>query len=531
MIFKILHIEDAEDFANLVECALEEKNKERSRRCFRIDTIKYPDELIQELDNRYDLILADVCFFDEVSEEQVDRLDEILNKVEQWNRLNKYEKPLPVIAYTTRQKTSLLRVLENSSRLYDIWDKTSASPDYVAWRITQIATDIMRIRPDSILINKILDMPNGASWHPTVKNMAFRYRNAWTEADQIERIGHEIKIIGYELKCVPDPVSHYLDVMKNWEFLGRSIQNKTRGHARHVANVYWLGYFLLNSPILKEYWGDSWSNSVLYERKATKNIASIDAIQALNIAWFYAGLFHDTANGVQKANVALKRISEILTVYKDFLKQGTAINLEVEEGIPDKILPLLTDFEEPWRTLLNDLWKSSLQKHEPDHGVVAAINLDDASKENRFYGLTKEAGRAMLVHNLISNIDNTTNKFSWKKDPIVCLLIFVDQLQTWDRERGDESYLNDWPERAELLSLELTSGNPKPILEIVIEYIPPEHLKQAPKIFERVKDKLEDILMNHPCRILRNYIEDWPFQLKVEFWMDGTKLASELQID
>lgn len=192
-----------------------------------IKVIDRPERLADELKHNYDLLLAD-CLFPDVSGEDKHRLGDIINIAEEWRLANQLERPLPIIAYTRREKQSLDDCLAQRGALFDIWDKASASPPYVAWRLSRLAVELSRTRPDTLLERLIQNMTSGARWHGHVRDMARRYSNGWTEADQIEQAGKCILDIASVLE-VSSACKSYWTAMSAWESLGRAVSgSRTR---------------------------------------------------------------------------------------------------------------------------------------------------------------------------------------------------------------------------------------------------------------------------------------------------------------
>jgi len=86
-----------------------------------IKVIENPDLLSAELKNNYDLVLAD-CLFENPTGEEVPRLDDIIAITQKWSKTNRLDRPLPIIAYTRREKGSLDYCLGRRDALFDIWD-------------------------------------------------------------------------------------------------------------------------------------------------------------------------------------------------------------------------------------------------------------------------------------------------------------------------------------------------------------------------------------------------------------------------
>ena len=143
MSFKILHIEDNKDFAKKIEDAVVSSNQTGKRRPLELKTIFTPEELSEALSADFDLILADLRFPDKDGIDR-NRLDDIIRIVKAWNEANNRERLLPIIAYTRREGDALDYCLDRRQDLFDIWDKSAASPIYAAWRLSRLAVELSR---------------------------------------------------------------------------------------------------------------------------------------------------------------------------------------------------------------------------------------------------------------------------------------------------------------------------------------------------------------------------------------------------
>ncbi len=518
MSFKILYIEDDHTDSSRVEREIANINAKGASRPVLIKSITTPDLLATELDQQYDLVLADACYPD-VNGVQTNRLDDIIQVVKAWSDSNQVERPLPIIAYTGRDKIALGYCLKRRDSFFDIWDKSSASPEYAAWRMTNIASEIARSRPDSLLQRLIRQMPHGARWHKHVVAMTRAYSSGWTESDQIDRVKPSIGAIAMELGEASQCKALW-ETMQAWEPLSRAVSETVRGHARHVLNVFWLGYYLLHQPQLRQMFLSAWPK-VLEDREGMSPVKSSDPIEALSDCWFYAGLFHDVAGCIEKHNTVTGKANALFTKFKDFISLGEPAHIVscTIETLANDLLGAL----KPLRRTLDPVWKKSLSDQKPDHGVLAGAYLAKSITDPTQNCYAREAARAMVVHNLISNLpDGASLPISWESEPIVCLLLMCDQIQTWDRERGTEKLSDqDGSERAELVGLQVEEGTGRANINLSIDYLGPRFLDNAPLIFERVKQRLENVLQDYPHRALDRIAKPWPFSLVVNCSLNG----------
>lgn len=522
MSFKILYIEDDPIDAERVSAELAAINAKRVTRPVSIKAIPAPELLAVELNQHYDLVLADACYPD-VNGTQKNRLDDIIEAVETWSKTNQLERPVPIIAYTRRDKGAIEHCLKRRDYFFDIWDKSSASPEYAAWRMTRIASEIARFRPDSLLQRQIRQMPSGARWHGHVVEMTRAYSSGWTESDQIDRVQASIGAIAMNLGVAPQCKSLW-KIMQSWEPLSRAVSETARGHARHVLNVFWLGYYLLHQPALCDFFSGAWTN--VLDRGDMGAVKSQEPLQALSDCWFYAGLFHDVAGCIEKHGAITGKANALFKEFKAFI--APIKNADIQSSQIERQAQDLLGSMKGLRGALESAWNASLASQndkppKPDHGVVAAVHLLNGIKEPAQHCFAHEAARAMVVHNLISSLPNDASfPLTWEKEPIVCLLLLCDQLQTWDRERGTDTLSDqDGSERAELVDLNVSTESGRVQINLGIDYLGPRFLDHAPIIYNRVKQRLENILQDYPHRALNRITGPWPFSLIVNCSLNG----------
>ena len=543
MKFHVIYIEDDPEARRRLKDAVGHYNKDAGTVELDLKLTKTLDELRNVLTQSVDLVLADVFLQDR------DCLTEIVEAVTAWSLSNKLS-PIPVIAYTGRGEAVLQSCLRRKDKLLDIWDKDSASPSYVTWRLSNLANELSRLRPDTYMQRLIREMPNGASWHKFVTKMPNSYAIALTEMGQIESISGDIENIAHNLQVWNDPCQEIWKVMIDWETLGRAVSRRTRGHARHVVNVFWLGYYLIHHEVLRDWFGKCWQNAlkarvnrlenvmkssgcpVVYQRLgALQDLASEiarsgDSLESLSNAWFFAALFHDVGACVQKY-VELRQASDNLI--KKFDGNITSVTTN---WFPDDYTTasdeLFAELDDHTAKELQPLWQKSLSSGQPDHGVVAALLF-----RKRFHshqrGCAFEAALAMASHNLIGELNPRIDRLlTWDNEPLICLLVLCDQIQTWDRERGDEDIFGpDYPARAQLTSVEITPGVPKPRIRMDVDYLVPHHVEHSTVLFERVTRQLERVIKDKPSRALARISPEWPFELDVKCSLSGRPLGTD----
>jgi hypothetical protein len=532
--FNIIYVENRDSDWEPIWEAVEAHNAKSKGEYLNIERARTPEELSAKLDDSYfDAVLADVYYDDlraEITQDIDDRLDDVIDFVEKWRVRQPLDRSLPIIAYTGVGAEALKSCLRRRHKLYDIWDKNTALPDYIAWRLSRLAIDVSRGRPDARMQQLILDMDKnrGATWHRDVIDMVRRYDSGWTERDQIERAGEAIGNIAHEIK-IYDECWPMWEIVKNWEWIGRAVSPHVRGHARHVINVFWLGYYLLHAKPLAAVFRNLWSG-VVARRKHMEAVASANPLDSLSNMWFLAGLFHDVAGSVEKAQAVTEAQVEIVrSFWRDPIELPNRWPELVRE-FSDDLCALIDEFEPPLRETMKSTLERGLESGSVDHGLLAGMHVVRLIKNQREACFAREASRAMALHNMFPDFSaEVASRVTWESEPIACLLLLCDQIQTWDRERSDQALKDDdRPQRAELASLDFQKKDGHIIVQIRINYIAPVHVLRSPEIYGRVQDELERILKQRPDRALKKIGGYWPFRVRIESSLSGRMLRTPM---
>ncbi|MBI5594245.1 MAG: hypothetical protein HY881_27665 [Deltaproteobacteria bacterium] len=517
MPIKILYVENnSRDYKELKDAA-DEFNKIESNDQLLIYRALDPDEMKGLLGPQFNVILADVYFNDPNNgdEDTINRLSDIIKYVNEWCETQSKGALIPVIAYTGR--ASLDQCLVEQENLYDIWDKNTTNTKYVIWRLSNLSLDVSRYHPDAFLQNLIRNMKTGSKWHDKVKEMTAEYDSALTEYDQISKVDDTIGLIANNFDT-ENICSEMWEVMERSEAITRALSKNVRGHARHAINVYWFGYFILNSANVSSFAENYWK-SLLINRPNMAHVNNENYVDALNNIWFYAGLFHDIGINVEKSDM---QYEHQLLLKKHF--DNYALPLPNLEEFPLKTLSheicnLINEIDgKEIGKNLTQVFLNSMKDNKPDHGLVAAtyfLNNINANEVQKIYA--KEAARSTLLHNIISKEEFKDMRFiSWDNDFITCLLMLCDQLQTWDRERGDTRLIDeDKPERAELKNLFFVEENGKCKLSIFINYIAPAHVVRHPYYNRKLLKNLNKVILTKLNKALKRIKQPWPFEVYV----------------
>ena len=147
MTLNVVYVEDETrhwEFLKEAVAALNDRIPESSR--VALTHARSPDELGGLLHVSVDVVLADVCYEDSAGKD-VNRLDELIRTVTEWESHSRRGRPLPIIALTGKGKAYVEFCLKRRDSLYDIWDKGAASPEYRASRFSRLAAELSASAP------------------------------------------------------------------------------------------------------------------------------------------------------------------------------------------------------------------------------------------------------------------------------------------------------------------------------------------------------------------------------------------------
>lgn len=545
---QILYVEDTERDAKLLSDALNAVNEKLPPWSqMSLKPIGDPDALPKELATCPDIVLADVFF----GNPETSRLSEIIQKVKVWDMKAPHGFPTPVIAYTKGGPDVLSNLLNHRDDLYDIWHKFSANPNYVAWRFLRLSAELPRYRPDATLMKLIatMDPRHCPPWHEHVLNLVRKYGKGQTEREQIRECRDPLQsILDKAFEDYADSLMELWDALVASEPLLRAASPKLRGIGRHSINVFWFGYWLINHPTLKGEFSNLW-RQMLTNRGglvALKN-PPVDPETGLNTTWLLASLFHDAGKFHEFGKATTEKFTGFYRKFKDFamgMATWTPGNSDtLGKRVKDILHQLSSKAENPMVVELRSHIENCSKTEKPEHGTVAAAYLASIVKSQDTYGAyAEEAARAMLLHSCLpavldalpENAPKDHLRLAWSSDPIACLLLFCDQVQTWDRHDPDDDKL-DYPDRAELayLDVELVSGATKPKVKGCIDYIAPSRVDMYPKLRQDIRESLNKVILNKPKKALRQIVErgTWPFAVHLDCALSGEELDINMNID
>ena len=383
------------------------------------------------------------------------------------------------------------------------------------------------------------------AWHDRVCELAKDYGRGQTEYDQVNNCKDSLRIIFDKVDA-----KNYATYVTLWNALAdsepllRTADQKLRGIARHSINVFWFGYWLINHPLLKDVFCNLWEEM----RKSRTDIPCLEKVKAtdaLNAIWLLTSLFHDSCRFYEHSKSITEKCDGF---FKDFksLEMGHSIwQMGNASVLLNAIDPVLSSIHIGSSDSMVKEIKQHIelcsQKEMPDHGAVAAAYLMKIGKSTGqadvFSEYAAEAARAILLHTCLPRVFeqlhiDDCDKFTpieWGKDPLACLLLFCDQIQTWDRHDPTNEDKN-YPDRAELSYLEINKDVDNPKLEGCIDYIAPSRVNMYPDLRQDIKGSLNQVILERPKKILLHVIKDghWPFSVHLNCALSGDKLNIDM---
>ena len=562
MPFHVLYVEDIENHLNLLRNSLNAANHARPEWSKVIlSHVPHPSMLPMALDEgcpvvlpadppgvkiRYpDVMLADIYFQPEGTAppiRQANHLEEIIKHVRDWERRSPYGFRLPIIAYTGTGEATLKKCLERRSDLYDIWDKLSAGADYVAWRFQQLAAELPRHRPDATIQKLIASMRDAACppWHNHVKDLVRNYGEGQTELEQVRKCRDSIQSIINSV--YPDSAAALMtlwDVLADSEPILRAAAPKLRGIVRHSINVFWFGYWIINHPSFRSRAIELWTGMV--ERRVNAHLLkSADPILGMNAAWLLAALFHDAGRFYEKCKSVIDASEHFSNAFASLSLGSPSWTSRKSDSLPmplnNLLLKLKQEEDDPLISRLTAYMKNTWSQEKPDHGAVASahlINICQVPANTLTSVYAFEAARAVMLHSCVPAVFDeipkdqraTFQPIEWRKDPIASLLLFCDQIQTWDRHDTTRDK-KDFPDRAELSFLELNVNGDHLLLGGCINYIAPSRVDMYPGLREDIAEALNKVILEKPKDTLLHVLEAnmWPFVVRLDCALSGEPL-------
>lgn len=549
MSFRVLVVDDFPPAFDSIKSELE-RSEEDSRRDggLELDRSLSPEDAASRVKEDFDLVLADLDFDRSPNTSppkriSLGRITALFDAIKAFRKQPGRQASSPVIVWSDYSAQMMTELQPYQELLYDIWDKSTALPTYVAWRLRRVAQELRSQRPTRVLLRELEGLPRCGGFHDNVVRMAKEYSSETNEWGQLVKAGEVIKDIGHSFGVVEGEVVEKLwDVIVKWEPLGRAANPAIRGHARHLVNVYWMGYLLINHPGLGSWVQNAWQH--LRKNRGTLSTLDLPADESFNRIWFFGGLFHDLGGAVEKAGDVESTLATLLSVFPMVEKAALHRKLDLSPTVDKDVLLMVGAYSsQPLRDALTGVWTASKSKGHPDQGIVTALTLNSLLGNTGHAEMVREAARAAAIHNAVPNAlppavpgtgpapvaNAPVGKLAveWKSDPIGCLLLVCDQLQTWDRERYDEvakRYLV-LPAEAELDALKV-SVDSRPRVQLAVNYLPSLKVLRNPDLLADCETDLGRILDKFPLRVLGSIQGDWPFVLDLRLSLGGKSIRN-----
>jgi hypothetical protein len=285
-------------------------------------------------------------------------------------------------------------------------------------------------------------------------------------------------------------------------------------------------------------------------RADVPDLKAVEPINGLNAVWLLASLFHDAG----KFHECGKTITE---VSKEFFEKFCSQEMGSPSWVPGKSDALSKSIEQVFFSIsrkAHDPMVEEIRKHikrcskeeKPDHGAIAAaylVNIAGGPGANDlFRQYITEAARAILLHSCLPGVFHSTPKdrrdscvqIEWQRDPVASLLLFCDQIQTWDRHDSKKE-IKDHPDRAELsyLDAEVVEATKKPRLRGCIDYIAPSRVDMYPELRKDIASALNKVILEKPKDTLLHILQggNWPFSVHLDCALSGDKLSIDMDFE
>ena len=404
--------------------------------------------------------------------------------------------------------------------IYDIWNKASTPPHYLKLRVERTLKEPWNIIPGQVLVNtikKYLVPKKKDAWEPHLLEMIENYSPQLTAHQNINDMAKELRDISKNLDLPPAIFKIMTSSFLKQDIMALVSSPKAWGHAKHVLNVYWLGYYILNSKILdKEVNAKRIIDFLRLSEKEKK-----ESRKLINRSWILASLFHDFGLLGEKLDVLVDNTNKILKEYPWGSKEVNLIpshNINERKKLLAKHLVNLGGEAGggEYAIKIEQAWKDSL-----NHGILSAITLLDKYRDPKIKKSITCAAIACALHKIKFDEEK---RLKYTEQPLACLLRFCDEIQTWERETGLESIKDKiW---LQSIALAKISEPDEDSLHFRIEYIPRKDLSYGDSKNRLTHEALQDALDDYTIPSLKAL--DWTdsgIELTVDFKFRGETIG------
>ena len=503
--FRILYLEH-EDERHFYKAAMESVSG------VKVDVLTYPEKASLETylkSNRYELIITDANFLLEDHSHDDDelgeyKLDLVLSTVRDIDKRTK-------IAVLTNYSPALLKDHSNDLNMVDyLWEKKATPDDFIKWQILAIKREVNRLYPEHTLLNKLnLLLTNDKFDHPWKQHlvkMIDRYKSKTSEKDQIDTIRKNLADIAGLLNIRVE-FEKLMNVIVDMELFNIAGKPASWGHLRHVINVFWLGFYILNSGLIN--------------RQAICSKLNLSSETDVDTIWFIASIFHDIGYLGEISEKVVEKCNNLTAIYpgnpirfQGIEKNQTNIQQYVSK-IQTKLPPQISVF----------VGNNVVTKYSCDHGVLSAVTLANHFRSiSEIDNLATIASASVIIHNLIPpKVNNSElSTLSFKDYPLGVLLIICDLIQAWERETGRESFRSDIPlETVEMSAL--TIDTESKTIRIEINYLPFKYILPTDIAMMQAEEKLRENLTTYvlPALGIIKLDHHTDFSITIIFLLDG----------
>jgi hypothetical protein len=487
----------------------------------RVDRISDLGDLTGRLSDRYDLILTDAYFLapgetHESGEQGEYQLDSILKEIRSRDNFR-----VRVAVLTKFSRELLSKRVQSLEAVDDVWEKRATSQDYLRWQISRIKRKIANRSPDHALLEALAELlANEASegpWRAEMQGMLSDYRKTVGEREQVDHIVGRLRKIGNSLGEGP-LFKKLLEHLTQAEPLNVAGAPSGWGHLRHVINVFWLGYFILNSGHV-----DISGLAVHLDPQLVK-ATKAEKVLAVNACWILAALFHDFGLLGERVEEAFRHGRGLIANYSfgELVAtdgDGRELAASSWKGVrfrPKGIVEALDGLIEH-AGKSEALWLRAMEgrlESKVDHGVLSGVALQKLCRTFENRKLLGKAAVAASIHNFFRWREEVELRLSASESPISALLIFCDNVEIWDRRTGLESRFTRLPlEVAELSRLVVERDKDDGGTRVVahLNYVPYRYIRPLDSEVESIERELQNILLGqvYPCLNCINWNSDF----------------------
>lgn len=300
-------------------------------------------------------------------------------------------------------------------------------------------------------LRRLLEDDTRKTWHQ--KRMLYAMDAFFTRGSGTRRLtGLWCSLSGIIEDLLPsETVYGLLRAMVDTEALLLAANPRMRDHVRHAGNVFWLGYYILNSlPAFREPQNLPRHNPVAYEG------SSLSPFEQLNLVWLLASLLHDIGYLRERIGKIDARMERGRTLFCATQKKTAKVGaLPCPNGF-DVLKEYLAKMEPEGSRLFSAiactcrLWGKPAPEDDSklveDHGLAGAsaflgsLNPKAIERPEILHAATAIALHNLAKWNLYWPEEGGLVKLPVGLLPIAWLLGYCDETQGWGREPDSDPF-------------------------------------------------------------------------------------------